>query len=291
MTVRSLGLIMGLICAVAASAAEPEREVTWLKNNAPPFYLIDAPDGETGFGDRIQSMLERALPQYRHRTVQMPLSRLEQSWGRYAPLCFATMIHEPPLNHRYQLSAPYVMYLPHGLITTRAFARTLQTESDGAVSLSTLLDQQVVSLGHIAGRTYGSALDGILNANRDQLDVVQRVGANETTGALAMLQHRRFDVIIEYGFVLNHMPTEMVNQPPLTFVPISETRGQVILGAVGCSNSPAGHEVLAAINEALPPLMRSEEYLRAVSRWLVPATMQAEYWRRYDEALYPSALQ
>ena len=97
--------------------------------------------------------------------------------------------------------------------------------------------------------------------------------------------------IIEYGFVLNHMPTEMVNQPPLTFVPISETRGQVILGAVGCSNSPEGHEVLAAINEALPPLMRSEEYLRAVSRWLVPATMQAEYWRRYDEALYPSALQ
>ncbi|WVM93304.1 hypothetical protein ULG90_04645 [Halopseudomonas pachastrellae] len=81
-------------------------------------------------------------------------------------------------------------------------------------------------------------------------------------------------MIIEYGFVLNHMPTEMVNQPPLTFVPISETRGQVILGAVGCSNSPAGHEVLAAINEALPPLMRSEEYLRAVSRWLVPATMQ-----------------
>ncbi|MEL0169061.1 MAG: TIGR02285 family protein [Pseudomonadaceae bacterium] len=285
MAARKLWLAVWLVLA-SSSLSAAGQAITWVKNNAPPFYLINDPDGETGFGDRVQTLLESAMPQYAHQTIQMPLTRLEQSWERYAPLCFATMISEPPLNNHYQLSIPYAVYLPHGLISTRAFARTLSREPDGSVSLERLLSEQTVNLGHIAGRTYGSRVDLILKRHEAQVDMVQRVGANETAGALAMLQHNRFDLIIEYGFVLNHVPSDSERYPALVFTPIAETRGMAVLGAVGCTNSPAGHAALQDINVAISKMVQSEEYLRAVSRWLVPATEQTEYWRLFDERIF-----
>ena len=269
--------------AVVAEVAQ-QPVLSWVKNDAPPFYIV-TDNCQRGFGDQVQTILEKALTGYQHTTYYVPLSRLEYTWAEYNPLCFTTMIHQKPVNDGYTLSMPNAMYLPHGIITTNRFADSLTLNKDGTVTLEELLKSRRVSMGHIAGRSYSEKIDGMLRRYEDNIDKNVRAGSTETQGILTMLSLGRFDFIIEYEFVLNHYVDEADYADQLRFIPISETRGDVILGAVGCSNSPEGRKALNAINTALPELVKTRAYRRAVADWLVPVGDEVHYWRKFDEVL------
>ena len=286
--VSALALI-SCVTVVAEPPASPEK-LSWVKNDAPPFYII-GPGGQQGstdlqgFGDRIQALIERSLNNYQHETLRIPLSRLSSSWKAYNPLCFATMIHEAPLSDDYLLSVPNAMYLPHGIITTNEFAERLPVLDDGSVSLESIIREQKISMGHISGRTYGEKLDRMLRRYRHNIEVNARAGSTETRGILTMLNKGRFDFIIDYEFVLNHHVDSAEQAEQLRFLPISETRGNFILGAVGCTNSEQGQKVIQSINNVLPEIVNSRSYRRAVAAWLVPVGDEAYYWNRFDDVL------
>ncbi|MEK9767073.1 MAG: TIGR02285 family protein, partial [Thalassolituus sp.] len=279
------------------SASSSTNTITWVKNDAPPFYIIDEQiidkqiNGKQvrekqchrGFGDQLQDTIERKLNNYRHQTIKVPLSRLEATWSQYTPLCFATMIHEPPVNNEYIVSRPNALYLPHGIITRKDHADRIPRNEDGTLSLTALLSNPGNHrMGQIAGRTYGETIDTILAAHSDNLSISERAGSTETAGILQMLSKHRFDFIIEYEFVLNHHidQGDFVNE--LVFIPIAETRGQYVLGAIGCSASDSGRQAINAINSVLPELVTSREYRRAVADWLVPAEDEVFYWQNFD---------
>ncbi|SIS91147.1 MAG: hypothetical protein C9355_03510 [Thalassolituus maritimus] len=274
------------LSSMAAHAEQPTtfQKLHWVKNDAPPFYII-RPDGRPGFGDQLQALIEGALDNYRHATLHVPLSRLSSSWKSYDPLCFATMIHEAPLSDDYLLSVPNAMYLPHGIITTNAFAESLSVQEDGSVSLESVISARDISMGHISGRTYGDELDSILHTYRHNIEVNTRAGSTETQGILTMLNKGRFDFIIDYEFVLNHHVYSDQDADQLRFLPISETRDSFILGAVGCTNSSEGKKAIQAINKALPDIVKSRSYRRAVAAWLVPVGDEAYYWNKFDDVL------
>ena len=281
--------------AVQSSARSSANTITWVKNDAPPFYIIDEQvinkqvrdkQCHRGFGDQLQDIIERKLNKYSHQTIKAPLSRLEATWSQYTPLCFATMIHEPPVNKEYIVSLPNAVYLPHGIITRKEYADGIPRNDDGTLSLAALLSNPGKHrMGQIAGRTYGETIDTILAAHSDNLSISERAGSTETAGILQMLSKHRFDFIIEYEFVLNHHidQGDFVNE--LVFIPIAETRGQYVLGAVGCSASDSGRQAINAINSVLPELVTSREYRRAVADWLVPAEDEVFYWQNFDEIL------
>lgn len=196
--IRMLALV-SLSFPLIGHADEKENilptSITWVKNDAPPFYITQG-HCKSGFGDQIQSIIERNLPEYHHRTFLVPLSRLEHTWGEYSPLCFATMIYEPPINDQYILSSPNAMYMPHGIITTNKFAESLPINADGTVSLEDLISEHKVSLGHIAGRTYSTKIDKLLTKYNDNVVLNTRSGSTETEGVLTMLSEGRFDILI-----------------------------------------------------------------------------------------------
>ena len=286
--VSALALISSF-AAIAEPRAATEK-LNWVKNDAPPFYITGAggQEGSTdeqGFGDRIQALIERALNNYQHETLRVPLSRLSSSWKAYNPLCFATMIHEAPLSDDYLLSVPNAMYLPHGIITTNEFAESLPILDDGSVSLESIIREQKISMGHISGRTYGEKLDRMLRLYRHNIEINARAGSTETQGILTMLTEGRFDFIIDYEFVLNHYVDSAEQTEQLRFLPINETRGNFILGAVGCTNSEEGQKAIQSINKAMPGIVHSRPYRRAVAAWLVPVGDEAHYWIKFDDVL------
>ncbi|WP_300426848.1 TIGR02285 family protein [uncultured Thalassolituus sp.] len=284
---KSYHKLLLMLCVAFATPVSYSKEsptLHWVKNDAPPFYIVDN-DCQQGFGDQVQTVLEKRLKNYRHSTLFVPLSRLEHTWQEYNPLCFVTMIHEKPVNNEYLLSMPNAMYLPHGIITTNRFADTLPLQADGTLALEELLEHRKVTMGHIAGRTYSEKLDSILRRQRKNIEINSRAGATETQGILTMLSLGRFDFVIEYEFVLNHYVDSADYADQLRFIPISETRGDFILGAVGCSNSEAGQLAIKHINEALPELVQSRAYRRAVANWLVPVGDEVHYWNRFDKVL------
>ena len=221
---RKLLLMLCVAFATPVSNSKESPTLHWVKNDAPPFYIVDN-DCQQGFGDQVQTVLEKRLKNYRHSTLFVPLSRLEHTWQEYNPLCFVTMIHEKPVNNEYLLSMPNAMYLPHGIITTNRYADTLPLQADGTLALEKLLEHRKVTMGHIAGRTYSEKLDSILRRQRKNIEVNSRAGATETQGILTMLSLGRFDFVIEYEFVLNHYVDSADYADQLRFIPISETRG------------------------------------------------------------------
>lgn len=278
--------VLAWLACIAAHAEQPITgpKLHWVKNDAPPFYIIES-DSQQGFGDQLQTLIEDALDAYQHDTLHVPLSRLSSSWAAYDPLCFATMIHEAPLSDDYLLSVPNAMYLPHGIITTSAFAESLPRQSNGSVSLESVISASSISMGHISGRTYGEKLDDILRRYRHNIEINTRAGSTETKGILTMLSQGRFDFVIDYEFVLNHYAGSDEDADQLRFLPIAETRGSFILGAVGCTNSSEGKKAIQAINKALPDIVKSRSYRRAVAAWLVPVGGEAYYWNKFDDVL------
>jgi len=280
-------ILMSLTSSICAEEFPPEgaaSSITWVKNDAPPFYITHD-QCQRGFGDQVQTILQKALPQYEHTTRYVPLSRLEHTWRQSNPVCFTTMIHEKPINNEYRLSMPNAMYMPHGIITTNRFADSLTLNSDGTLTLDKLLQRDGISMGHISGRTYSSRLDELLQKHADNIEINTRAGATETQGILTMLSLGRFDFVIDYEFVLNHYVDEANYAEQLRFIPISETRGDFILGAVGCTNSEAGLAAIRAINAALPDVLSTRAYRRAVADWLVPVGDEVHYWQRFDDIL------
>tara|TARA_Y100000296_G_scaffold18448_1_gene22004 strand:+ start:1440 stop:2387 length:948 start_codon:yes stop_codon:yes gene_type:complete len=278
--------VLAWLACIAAHAEQPITgpKLHWVKNDAPPFYIIES-DSQQGFGDQLQTLIEDALDAYQHDTLHVPLSRLSSSWAAYDPLCFATMIHEAPLSDDYLLSVPNAMYLPHGIITTSAFAESLPRQSNGSVSLESVISASSISMGHISGRTYGEKLDDILRRYRHNIEINTRAGSTETKGILTMLSQGRFDFVIDYEFVLNHYAGSDEDADQLRFLPIAETHGSFILGAVGCTNSSEGKKAIQAINKALPDIVKSRSYRRAVAAWLVPVGDEAYYWNKFDDVL------
>lgn len=271
------------VAIVNDAHADDTPVITWVKNDAPPFY-VTAPALTAGIGDTLQALYEQALPQYQHTTLHVPLGRLEHTWQTYQPLCFATMIHGEPINDGYQLSRPNLLYMPHGIITTEAHADTLPLNERGQVKLTQLLSEHTVKLGQNKGRTYSPRIDQLLAQYRDNLHIETRAGSAETFGVLTMLEHGRFDVMIEYEFVLNDY-VERTRKTGLRFLPIAESEGDHIWGAIGCTNSPAGEAALAAINAATPEVMQHRRYRRNVGRWLVPVGQEIAYWEEFQRSL------
>lgn len=258
--------------------------IKWVKNNAPPFYIKNE-IGSPGIGDQLQHLFELALPNYQHSTINMPLSRLEHAWEKYQPLCFATMISGDPINDKYILSQPNLLYMPHGVITTTEHKNSLTLDSSGAVSLEQLLHSKALTMGQITGRNYSDRIDNILVVHQDDINIQERAGSSETAGILAMLESDRFDFIIEYEFVLSHYMEQTNTFGHLEFIPIQESADDLIYGAVGCSKSDYGRAAIKAINQVLPEVLISHHYRRNVGNWLVPVGREVEYWTLFNEKI------
>lgn len=88
--------------------------------------------------------------------------------------------------------------------------------------------------------------------------------------------------------MLNHYVDEGDYPNQLRFIPIKETRGDYILGAIGCTNSAEGKMAIKSINTILDHVLHSRGYRRAVADWLVPVGDEVHYWTAFDKVLEES---
>ncbi len=280
-----ISFIVLIICTASVSAviAEgAEHEIIWVKNNAPPFYILSGEQRGQAFGDRVQHLIEMQLPGYNHVTLEMPLARLNLAWSKQLPRCFSTMIYEPSDQEDYLLSIPNLYYLPHGIITTTAFAATLQRNENDAVSLVKLLRRDGIRMGMSTGRSYGVTLDSILEQHKENMSFVRRTGTEETRGVLNMLVKDRFDFVIDYHFLLEFYSSDNSFADALVFLPIAETENEGVSGSIGCTRNEWGRLVINDINRAIRQLSGTEAYRNIIRDWLIAPGRESQYWEGYN---------
>lgn len=261
-----------------AAAGQSLPLIKWAKNSAPPFYIREEGDAGAGFADGVQAFIEQALPQFDHRTVYMPLARLNDFWQKRANYCFASMIYTPtPQSTDYVLSRPNVYYLPHGVITHPQFA-----PADGdSVSLQNLLSQPDWTLGLIANRTFGETIDNLMKQHQDTIHSFVRSDREGLQSLLRMLALGRIDYLIDYQFVYEYYRKQAPFRQQLQFLRIEETSGRGILGAVGCTDNAWGNAIMSDVNQAIRRLLQSPQYRRFITDWQAVTMDHQQYWRTF----------
>ena len=283
-TKQALRLLAALLlgaCSISHSVAEPASpDITWVKNDAPPFYIRSNASDLLGIGDQIQRFIEDALPQYRHTTISLPLPRLNQAWAAGDPLCFSTMIHtpEPEAEADYLLSRANIFYPAHGVVMRREAAQRLSPDGK-PVSLADLLGNPTLLQGRIAARTFGPVIDKLLAEHKAHLPVQIRNGSDETLGIFKMLSKKRFDYLIEYRFILDYYQAHTRVADELVFLPLQEVQGSGVYGAIGCTRSPWGERVIQDIDSAIESLLASPAYRSLLLSWM--AGGDADYWQTH----------
>lgn len=95
---------------------------------------------------------------------------------------------------------------------------------------------------------------------------VAHTGENATAAILSMIKAERIDYTIEYQ-ILHNFDIAEHNTTELAFLEIAETKGQHVLGAIGCTNTEWGRAVVQEINRVMPSIQQHPEFLNVLDLW------------------------
>jgi uncharacterized protein (TIGR02285 family) len=147
---------------------------------------------------------------------------------------------------------------------------------DGKVDLGALLHSKTMTLGVIAERSYGSAVDRILD-EADGSQVLAHHGNDAMGSLLRMERLGRIQAVLGYWQEARYQARqEGLDPQELVQIPIkSASRSQLV--HVGCSDSPASRRVLQALNPVLLDV-RKTRLAQFYAQWLAPH-QRLEYLR------------
>ncbi|RUO20813.1 ABC transporter substrate-binding protein [Aliidiomarina iranensis] len=259
-----LALAPSLPAAALQADTQAER-IEWVINTAPPFHIVSGPLAGFGICDVLIDIIDESLPDLESNKTILPQTRITQQFDRNYNQCFPCMIHRPASSSAIYTN-PTHFYYPHGIITTAEHAKTITTAYGNPVNLSALILDANFQLGYPAGRRYPS-LQHIIDGSADtDITRVVHTGENATVAILAMIKSGRIDYTIEYQ-ILNNFDKSSSTEPSLEFIPIAETEGSFVLGAIGCTNNEWGQNMVRKMNTVLPEVRQHPRFLEILDLW------------------------
>jgi uncharacterized protein (TIGR02285 family) len=265
---------------LAATAEEPET-ITWMVLDLPPLFIIKGPDAGKGIADRVQKMISNGLKGRRFETRVANASRIAKELSEDGKVCFAGEFYGNPA---FLTSIPTIALPPHSLIVLKENAHLF--ENGEKISLNSLLDNQELIFGTAKNRLYGPELDEILRQYAGSKNIYARSGKDTLGGLLGMLDKKRVHYLIEYPVSIRYAAKKAGMWDRLKVIPIQENADALsIRGAVRCSNTPWGRQLVGEINEVLRMIRPSPEYRRIMEDWIIVPGNEKEYWKIHESQI------
>ena len=259
-------LLTSTMTIVAQEREQDEiHSLEWAINAAPPFHILDGPHAGQGICDVLIDVIDDHLPELASNRVVLPQSRIRKQFQRKENHCFPCMIYRATPGETIQ-SEPTLFYYPHGIITTPEKARLIQARHGNPVSFTSLINDSTLRFGYPDGRHYPAVKTILDKALQTNISRISHTGENATLAILAMIKKGRIDYTLEYQILQN---LDNIEDPPggLVFLPIAETQGQHVLGAIGCTNTAWGRAAIAKINQVLPLVRQHPQFLKVLGLW------------------------
>jgi uncharacterized protein (TIGR02285 family) len=262
---------------LAATAGEPET-VTWLVLDLPPIFITKGPDAGKGIADRVQKMISDGLKGRRSETRVANTSRIAKELSEERNVCFAAEFYG---NSAFLTSIPTVALPPHRLIVLKENAHLFG--NGDTVSLKSLLHNKSLIFGTAKNRRYGPELDEVLKQYAGSKNVYARSGKDALEGLLGMLDKKRVHYLIEYPVSVRYAAKKAGMWDRLKVIPIEENaEAPLIKGAVRCSDTPWGRQLIGEINAVLRMIRPTPEYRRIMEDWVITPGNEKEYWKIYE---------
>ena len=261
-----------------AAAAEELETITWLVLDLPPLFIIKGPDAGNGIADRVQKMISNGLKERRSETRVANASRIARELSGDGKVCFAGEFYGNPA---FLTSIPTIALPPHNLIVLKENAHLFGNGEK--VSLKSLLDNRELIFGTAKNRLYGPELDGILRQYAGSKNIYARSGKDTLEGLLGMLDKKRVHYLIEYPVSIRYAAKKAGMWDRLKVIPIQENAEALsIRGAVRCSDTPWGRQLIGEINEVLRMIRPTPEYRRIIEDWIIASGNEKDYWKIHE---------
>ncbi len=276
-------VIIYLLLIINTLIATQKETITWLVNDAPPFYILNGSLKDGGIGDMTQKLIINDLKQYNHEIKKTTLKRAMKDFKYNKKVCFSTWIYNstPDLVIT---SNPNIYYPPLGIITTSKNKKLLKEK---VLSLDKLLQNKKFVFGKAKGRGYGEPLDSIVNKYKNQKNFkIRNSSTHSTKGIFEMIKRERIDYTIDYYSSLVYSQLGKINRgDKLVFIPILETKNEGVLGSIACSKTPWGEKVISDINISIDKIKYKNQYMQILNEWLVPIDDKGAYWEKYERKI------
>lgn len=263
-------LLVAFLCLLTAGLAA--EDITWLRLDAPPYYILQGPLADRGIADRITRLLASALPEYDHRFVSdLPLSRIASLQKAGEKVALVTVLRSPEREEYLAFSLPTVINPPYALVTTAAkSSRFGATEN---LSLRALLARPDVVIG-VSDRVYGEPIDSLLKAHSANPRLVRRMGTNVFTSLLQMVEANRVDFIIGSPYEVAFARSLTGAKNEIYTYGLEEVRDQYLLSYAAFPKTPWGLALRDKVNTVLVRQRKTDGYRALFTEWLDPRSVE-----------------
>ena len=244
------------------------QTINWLTNDFAPYYILNGKYQGQGRDETIIKLLEDQLPHVEFNRVVVPASKLIQTLSdKTNDACVLSLYKNE--NRKQQMvftQESSTVGLSPSVALHKKLASALSLKNDTEVSLYDLLQEKKLTLGVSLSRSYGEAIDRIINSTPD-VDIVIRPTRDSLASLTYMLNLKRIDILLGYPSEHFYLAKSMNFQDNLTQRPLTEAPA-LSYGFIGCTKTEQGIKNIALLNKHLKVIKQTDAYINALSKWL-----------------------
>ncbi|MFZ6873716.1 TIGR02285 family protein [Undibacterium sp. Di27W] len=280
---KSATLASGLF---ASGMMQGANEISWYVYHLPPLYIQEGPGKGEGIVDlALQRQLIPGLPAYQHKFINVPLKRLELMLRDEDNACALGLFKNAEREKTMIFSQPFFAQLPPGAMIPRTQIAQLRPYlvAGDKLSLSKLLEDEVLTVGAQSGRSYGANIDELLQAHKGKKNIYLNSAPNAAKSLLQMNALGRVNLVLGYPYEANFLNSrDNADYIDLKFYPLQE-QPAYLLGYAACSKSAFGEQAIEQINTVLARREVLEAIALLYESWL-PEDARALAHQVYNQA-------
>lgn len=272
-------VIISTFITPVSSFADAEQQnqdiINWYRADFPPISIPRGNHVNEGFFDKTMSFLIERLPEYEHHFQIANFKRIMLQLENNRNICCPSLYKTEERERFVTFSIPAMIVLPNGIITSKKnrskFAPHLDTE--GKISLNSLLQDNNITLGISNGRLYSGGIDQILRQFNGNKNLLVRSGEDVFQGLMSMMHMGRIDCLLGYPVEAGYFVRENNKINDFIYYPIKESSQPFTVGHIGCPNNEWGRTVISRIDEIVKK-HRDKEFINFYGEWLDNATRE-----------------
>jgi len=260
------------------------KEITWVKFDFPPYYILYDADRGQGRDELIIELLNSYMPDYKFSWANFPSSRVvaevAQPTNNY---CILSLFRtEERLNSIAFSNRPSTLGFPPQIaVKLSTYKKIAKLSELPPYSLQELLQIEELKLGIAGGRSYSPQLDNILSKSKFSEQLFIRSGPDALVNLMKMMIKGRVDMTMGYPDEHMYLAKKLGAAEQIVILPLKEAN-QYSLGYVGCSKNEWGERVVKDINKALTLVYRSQHFATILKSWL-PINMHVNVIQLIDK--------
>jgi len=173
--------------------ADVNSEVIWFQHQRPPWMISTGIHKNEGYGDKIRIDIEKKLPQYTHKQLEINPSRLLKQINKHTNICYGPVGKFPILLDKFYWSKPLYLMTGYRIIMMKKTHQKLNQVDE--ISMNTLIQNKDYTFGKIKGM-FHYPVD--FEKYKNQLNIHAISSSAPLTHLLRMMRKDRIDWVYDH---------------------------------------------------------------------------------------------